>query len=90
MSPYAILPTDDYLFVDTSAGSVTLLLPNPTLFGFPKAYQLLDTKGTFGTNNCTVTPFAAELLEGLASPKAFQTNWGGWSIVTDQIDWYSY
>jgi hypothetical protein len=30
------------------------------------------------------------MLEGLATPKAFQTNWGGWTIVTDQTNWYSF
>ena len=90
MSPYTILSTDDYLFVDTSGGAVTLNLPNPTLFGFSKAYHLIDKAGTFDTNNCTVAPFAAEKLEGLAASKAFQTAWGGWTIATDQIDWYSF
>jgi len=90
MSPYTILITDDYLFVDTSGGAVTLHLPDPTQFHCSKQFRLIDIKGTFETNNCTVTPFAAEKLEGLAAPKPFQTNWGGWTIVTDQTDWYSY
>jgi hypothetical protein len=90
MSPYTILNTDDYLFVDTSGGVVTLNLPNPTLFGYSKEYHLIDKAGTFGTNNATVAPFSTEKIEGLAASKAFQTNWGGWTIVTDQTDWYSF
>jgi hypothetical protein len=84
------LTTDDYIFVDTSGGPVTLNLPNPAGFGFPKAYHLIDKAGFFETNNCTVNPFSTEEIEGLAAPKAFQTNWGGWTIVTDQTNWYSY
>jgi hypothetical protein len=90
MSPYTILTTDDYIFVDTSDGPVTLLLPDPTAFGYCKDYHLIDARGTFATNNCTLTPFAAEKIEGLAASKVFQTAWGGWTIATNKIDWYSY
>lgn len=89
-SPYTILTTDDYLFVDTSGGAVTLNLPNPAGFGYSKEYHLVDTKGTFGTNNATLAPHGAELIDGLAASKVFQTNWGGWTIVTNQTDWFSY
>lgn len=87
-SPYTILPTDDYLFVDTSAGAITLNLPDPTQFSYAKEYFLVDTKGTFNTNNVTLAPFAAEMIEGVAANRIFQTNWGGWTIVTDGVDWY--
>ena len=89
-SPYAIQPDDDNIFVDTSGGPVVLLLPDPTLFGYAKSYFLIDKAGTLATNFATLTPFAGEMIEGLAAPKDFQTNWGGWTIVTDEVDWYSY
>ena len=87
-TPYSILTTDDYLFVDTSAGAVTLNLPNPAQFTYAKEYFLVDTKGTFSTNNVTLAPFAGEKIAGLAANKVFSTQWGSWKVVTDGVDWY--
>jgi len=89
-TPYQILADDDYLFVDTSGGAVTLLLPDPTQFTYAKEYVLKDVAGMFSANNVTLSPFAAESIEGLAANRIFQTNWGGWTIVTDGIDWFVY
>jgi len=88
MSPYVVLPTDDYLFVNTSGGPVTLILPNPALFPTPKVFHVVDTNGTFATNNCTLARFAAESIEGLAANKVLQTAWGGWTVVTNLTDWF--
>lgn len=88
-TPYTILTTDDYLFVDTSGGAVLLNLPDPTKFVFAKEYFLMDSAGVFGTNNCTLHAFAGEKIEGLAATdKVFQTNWGRWTIVTNGVDWF--
>lgn len=87
-SPYTILPNDADLFVDTSAGPVTLTLPNPTQFGFGKVYLVVDTKGTFATNICTLQPNGGEKISGLAAAKPLQTAWGSFRIVTDGVDWY--
>ena len=89
-TPYTILSTDDYLFVDSSGGPISLTLPNPALFTYAKEYVLKDVAGTFETNNVTLNPFGAEKIEGLASPKVFQTDWGGWKIVTNGTDWFVY
>ena len=89
-SPYTILSTDNYLYVDTSGGAVTIVLPDPTTFGYVKEYHILDTKGTFDTNNLTLSPHGAEKIEGLAANKVFQTAWGGWTVVTNQVDWFVY
>jgi len=90
MSPYNVLATDDYLFVNTSAGAVTLNLPNPALFSAtsPKVFHVVDTNGTFATNNCTLARFAAEQIEGLAASKVLQTAWGGWTLVVNGTDWF--
>lgn len=92
MSPYFVLPSDDYLFVDTSGGPVTLELPNPALFpaGTAKEFHVVDTNGTFATNNCTLSRFAAENIEGLPADKILQTAWGGWTVVTNLTDWFLY
>ena len=88
MSPYAVQPTDDYLFVDTSGGPVTLELPDPTSFPTTKVFHVVDTEGTFATNNATLSRFAGENIEGLPADKILQTAWGGWTVVTDRIDWF--
>ncbi len=87
-TPYTILPTDDYLFVNTTGGAITLQLPDPTQFAYAKEYFLVDTNGTFDTNNVTLSPFAGELISGVAANRTFQTPWGGWTIVTNGVDWY--
>lgn len=88
MSPYAILPTDNWLFVDTTGGPITLQLPNPAQFGVPFSFRLIDVSGTMGTNHCFLAPFAAELVEGLNASKELQTAWGGWTVVTDRTNWF--
>ena len=87
-SPYTILSTDDVLFVDTSAGAITMILPNPAAFTYAKMFYIKDTTGSFGTNNLTLSPFGAEKIEGLAANKIFQTNWGSWFVMTDGTNWY--
>ena len=42
-TPYTILPTNDYLYVDTSGGPITMILPDPTQFGFAKQYFIVDS-----------------------------------------------
>ena len=87
-TPYNIKSSDDYLFVDTTGGPVTLILPNPALFTFAKQFFIVDTKGNFGVNNLTLQPFGGELIMGLALSKVFQTPWGAWTVVTDGVNWY--
>lgn len=89
-TPYTILPDDDYLFVDSSGGPIVLNLPDPSQFTYAKEYVLIDTQGTFELNNVTLNPFGAEKISGLPSPKIFRTDWGGWKIVTNGVDWFVY
>lgn len=52
-SPYTVMPTDDYISVDTSGGTVTILLPNaPTIY---KQYNIKDRTGNASVNNISVT-----------------------------------
>lgn len=84
---YTILSTDSIIFCDTSGGAFTLTLPDPsTLAG--KVYRIIDTTGTFNANNLTLARHASEKIEGLAASKLFQTNWGGWQVITNGTDWY--
>lgn len=88
---YTILSTDDIIFVDTTGGAFTLTLPNPTTVSTTtttKNYRIIDIGGVLNTNNLTLARFSTEKIEGLASSKLLQTNWGGWTITTNHIDWF--
>lgn len=84
---YTILPTDSIILVDTSGGAFTLTLPDPAALS-GKIYYIVDKAGALNTNNLTLARFAAEMIEGLAASKVFQTNWGGWNVTTDGTNWY--
>lgn len=84
---YTILISDGIIFSDTSGAAFTLTLPNPALVTSPFFY-IIDTKGTFSTNNLTLAPFGSEKIEGLAASKVLQTAWGFFIVTTDGTDWY--
>jgi len=52
-SPYTVLATDQYLSVNSSAGVVTILLPNSPAKG--TVYVVKDSTGSALTNNITIT-----------------------------------
>ena len=84
---YTIIVSDRIIFVDTSGGAFTLTLPDPSkVQGI--IFRIIDTGGALNTNNLTLARFAAEMIEGLAASKVFQTNWGGWDVVSDGTNWY--
>lgn len=88
---YTILSTDDVIFVDTTGGAFTLTLPNPTSVSTTtttKNYTVYDIGGVLNTNNLSLAPNGAEKIEGLAATKLLQTNWGGWTITTNHVDWF--
>lgn len=83
---YTITPGDNIIFCDTSGGAFTLTLPSPTsLKG--KIFRIIDTGGTFQTNNLTLARSASEKIEGLAASKVLQTNWGWFTVTTNGTDW---
>lgn len=88
---YTITSSDTLIFVDTSGGAFTLTLPSPATVSAnnsTKVFRIVDTKGTLSTNNLTLAPFSSEKIEGLAASKVFQTDWGGWQVMTNGTDWF--
>ena len=83
----ALPSTDAVVLVNTSGGSFALSLPNPATFTGRLLY-LLDSTGSFATNNLTLTRFGAEKIAGLAASRIFQTAWGGWIVLTNGTDWF--
>ena len=84
---YTILSTDSTIFADTSGGAFSLTLPSPAALA-GKIYRIIDTTGFFGTNNLTLARSSTEKIEGLASSKVLQTNWGWFNVTTNGTDWF--
>jgi hypothetical protein len=69
-----VLATDHLIMVDTTAGAVTLTLPDPATTD--RIYEIKDIAGTFGTNACTLARFAGgDQIEGLAANYLLEANW---------------
>lgn len=65
-SPYTVQATDQILYVDTSGGAITILLqPSAARLGVPLSIK--DVTGDALTNNITVTPNGAEVIDGLTT-----------------------
>lgn len=86
-SPYAVQPFTGTLFVDTSAGPVSIILPDPTQFGFPRQLTLVDIAGTFAVNNCTLSSAGGANVNG-APTKVLNVNREGRTIITNQAEWF--
>lgn len=66
MSPYTAQSTDYVLFVDTTAGPVTILL-GPSAARANLEIEIKDVGGAANTNAITVTPNGAEKIDNLSS-----------------------
>jgi hypothetical protein len=82
----AIIASDDYLLVDTTALRV-ITLPDPTLTPI-KEFILKDVSGQSETNPITLVRFAAEDIEGLASNRELRNNYGVWRVLNDGTNWW--
>lgn len=88
---YTILASDYIIYVDTSGGAFTLTLPNPTTVSTAtttQTFRIIDIGGTLNTNNVTLARFGSEKIEGLAASKLLQTDWGAFSVTTNNVDWF--
>ena|ERR1039458_9147116 len=65
-SPYAATSADTSIYVDTTAGAVTILL-QPTAIRGNLPLIVKDYTGHANANNITLTPNGAEKIDGLAS-----------------------
>ncbi|MGH8898205.1 MAG: hypothetical protein ACRDZ4_14590 [Egibacteraceae bacterium] len=60
----ALLLTDDIVKVDASGGARVMTLPNPSLY---RGHTITVKKSDTSVNSVTVSPFAAETIDGAAS-----------------------
>jgi len=70
--------------VDTSGGAVTVTLPAPAADAF---VRVKDSGGSANTNNITVSPNAAETIDG-GSSHVIQSNYGAAVLVSDGTNWF--
>lgn len=85
---YTLAASDFTLFLDTNTvGAFSLTLPAASTLPGAR-FLLVDSKGTFGTNNLTLVPNGTDLINGLNANKALQTNWGMWTLVSSGTSWF--
>ena len=77
-SPYPVQPTDYLLLVDTSGGPVVInMMPAAARNNLPVTIK--DVTGHATANTISVTPFGAELIDGL-SPYPIASDFGGYNF----------
>jgi hypothetical protein len=83
----SILATDHIIYVNTTAGAVTLTLPAHGTTD--RIYEIKDTKGTFGTNACTLARNGnTGTIGGLAFDYLLEAPYQIIRIASDSIsDW---
>jgi len=75
----------DNIFVDTSAGAVTITLPSSPTQG--DAVSFIDAEGTFDTNNLTVEPGSEKIMANTAGDEmVVDTNNAGFTLVYQDSD----
>lgn len=87
-SPYSVLLTDYLLSCDSTAGILTVTLPNAaTTAG--KTYVIRDAGGLAATNNITIATAGGNLLGGGASSatKVLNANYSGATVYSNGVDW---
>ena len=83
-SAYTALAGDN-IFVDTSAGAVTITLPSSPSQG--DAISFIDAEGTFDTNNLTIEPGSEKIMAQTAGDEmVVDTNNAGFALVYQDSD----
>ena len=86
-TPYNILSSDEVIFVDTTFGPISLVLPSSGTDGSKKrAYYIKDYSGTSLINPVTITAAASKTINGVS----FAMLNGGYShiqVVYDGTNW---
>ena len=75
-SPSYSASINEFLFVDTTANSITITLPDATL---GDEVRFLDVSGTFTTNNLTIS--SADKIQGVLEDFIVDVDFAGFSLV---------
>lgn len=80
----ALLDTDSVVFASAAGGAISLSLPNPALY----SGETITIKKTDATANAvTITQFAAETIDGVASV-TLTVQYQSMSIYCDGTNWH--
>jgi trimeric autotransporter adhesin len=78
-SPYTVVATDQYLGVNSTAGVVSILLPNAPATG--RTYVIKDSNGQAATNNITVTTVGGSVTIDGATSYVMKTNYQAIQVI---------
>ena len=80
-SPYTVLTTDQYLKVDSTAGAVSILLPNAPTTG--RIINIKDSTAMAQANNITVTTVGGSVNIDGATSYVMNTNYEAINLIFD-------
>ena len=83
-SPYN-LRLNEFCWIDTSGGAITVALPSSADNG--DKITIMDKKGTFATNNVTVTKDSAHTIMGADESFVFDVNNTSVDMIFYDNDW---
>lgn len=87
-SPYIVLPADQYLGVDCSAGAITIQLPNAPSTG--RVFVIKDRTGSAATFNITVTTVGGAVLIDGATSRLMILNYSALNLLFDGTTYQVY
>ncbi len=78
-SPYTVLSDDEYISANSTAGTITVRLPNAPTVG--RIFTIKDAAGTSATNNITITTVGGAVLIDGATSFVMNTNYESTSLL---------
>lgn len=82
--------SEDIVFlVQTASSAITITLPAVSGVNAGRRYHFKDVSGNAGTNPITLVPDGSDSVEGVASSRLLEANFGSWHIIGDGVsDWW--
>lgn len=81
LSPYTVLNTDQFLAVNSSAGAVTIRLPNAPTTG--QQFTIKDSNGVSATHNISITTVGGVVTIDGATTYTLNTNYTSVTVIFD-------
>ena len=85
---YTVADNDEVLIVNTLLGALDVDLPAASGQA-GRVLVIIDSRGNFGTNACSVDPNGTEMIDGTSTSLALNTNYQGVTIVCDGSGWFT-
>lgn len=85
---YSIVVSDAFglLKLDSSAGGFDLQLPNPSSFA-KRSLTIKDVAGFLSSNQVNLVRHGNELISGIQSDFALESDFGVWDLYCDGTNW---